>query len=100
MSLDAIEAQIKQKMQMAMGLSAQAKFDFGDDGVLHVDTTVSPAEVTREDKDADVTLVCKKATFEAILAGTQDPNIAFMLGKLKVKGSMKLAMKLSSILED
>ena len=32
--------------------------------------------------------------------GTQDPNIAFMMGKLKVKGSMGLAMKLNGILED
>ena len=42
----------------------------------------------------------EKETFEGILNGTQDPNIAFMMGKLKVKGNMGLAMKLNSILED
>jgi putative sterol carrier protein len=39
-------------------------------------------------------------TFENILAGSQDPNLAFMMGKLKIKGSMGLAMKLNGILED
>jgi putative sterol carrier protein len=39
-------------------------------------------------------------TFEKILKGDQDPNIAFMMGKLKVSGSMGLALKLNSMLEE
>ena len=101
MSLENIENQIKQKMSMAAGLNAKVKFDFGDDGMLFVDTTQSPAVVSQEDGgEADLVLSCKKETFEGILGGTQDPNIAFMMGKLKVKGSMGLAMKLNAILED
>lgn len=100
MSLEDITQKIKQKLSMAAGLSARVKFDFGDDGIVFVDTTQSPAVITNEDAEADTTLICSMATFEGILAGTQDPNIAFMMGKLKVKGSMGLAMKLNGILED
>lgn len=101
MSLEQIEQKIKQKMSMAIGLNAKVKFDFGDDGIIFVDTTQSPPEVSRSAPDeVDLALVCSKDTFQGILNGTQDPNIAFMMGKLKVKGSMGLAMKLNSILED
>jgi len=101
MSLENIETQIKQKLSLAAGLSAKAMLDFGDDGLLFIDSTENPPTISHEDAgDADVTLTCKKETFEGILAGTQDPNMAFMMGKLKIKGSMGLAMKLNSILED
>lgn len=86
-------------MALASGLQAKAKINFGDDGVIFADTTATPPVVTNEDGDADVELVCGMDTFNAILDGTQDPNIAFMMGKLKVKGSMGLAMKLNAILE-
>lgn len=88
---------------MAAGLSAIVKFDFGDDGVIIVDTTKSPADISHDEDSAvevDTTLIAKMETFQKILDGTQDPNIAFMMGKLKVKGSMGLAMKLNGILED
>lgn len=100
MSLENITSQIKQKMAMAAGLNAKVKFDFGDDGFIFVDTTQTPAAISQEDGEADLVLITSKDTFQGILDGTQDPNIAFMMGKLKVKGSMGLAMKLNSILED
>lgn len=101
MSLESVTEQIKQKIAMAPGLSAIVKFDFGDDGVIVVDSTQSPAEISHDNEaEAACTLICSIATFEGILNGTQDPNIAFMMGKLKVKGSMGLAMKLNGILED
>ncbi len=101
MSLEKVTQQIKQKMQQAAGLQAKVKFDFGDDGFVFVDTTQSPAVVSNDaDGEADTTLSCKLDTFQGFMDGTQDPNIAFMMGKLKVQGSMGLAMKLNSILED
>ena len=100
MSLDAITDKMKQKMALASELEAKVKVDFGGDGKIFVDTTQSPPVVNHDDEDADLTLETSLETFQGILDGTQDPNIAFMMGKLKVKGNMGLAMKLNAILED
>ncbi len=100
MPLEEITAQIKQKMTQAAGLKARVKFDFGADGIVFVDTTQDPPVISHEDGEADTTLSCSLETFSGILSGAQDPNIAFMMGKLKVQGSMGLAMKLNAILED
>ncbi len=99
-NLSSITEKITTKIAAARGLSARVKFDFGDDGLVFVDTTTSPPEISHEDKESDCTLICSLDTFEAILSGSKDPNIAFMMGQLKVKGSMGLAMKLNGILED
>jgi putative sterol carrier protein len=100
MNLEEATVKIRQKMARAGHIKAKVKFDFGDDGVVFVDSTQDPPEISHEDKDADATLILSIDTFEKFLAGTHDPTIAFMTGKLKVKGSMGLAMKLNSILED
>lgn len=100
MSIETIKDQIKQKMAMAPNMNAKVKFDFGDDGFIFIDGTQSPPEFIDEDGEADTTLITSTETFQKIMNGTQDPTMAFMMGKLKVKGSMGLAMKLNSILED
>jgi len=101
MSLEAVSEKVKQKIALAPQMGASVKFDFGDDGVIFIDGNQTPPEMSYEDKgEADVTLITSLDTFNAILDGTQDPNIAFMMCKLKVKGNMDLAMKLNSILED
>lgn len=100
MSLETVTEAIRKKIAFAPGLKARAKFNFGDDGIVYVDTTQSPPEISGEDKESDVELVCTADTFQAILDGRQDPNMAFMMGKLKIRGSMGLAMKLNALLED
>ena len=93
-------AKIGEKIKHAPDLKARVLFDFNDDGVIFVDSTQSPPEIKNEEDESDVTLVCSLDTFEGFLNGTKDPNIAFMMGQLKVKGNMGLALKLNSVLED
>ncbi len=100
MSIETVTQKITQKLSRAAGIKARVKFDFGDDGVIFVDGTADPVQISTQDAEADTTLRCSLATFEAILDGTKDPNIAFLMGQLKVQGSMGLAMKLNAILED
>ena len=100
MSLETITENLKSKLNMAHGIDAKVKFDFGDDGIIHIDNTGDEPVVSHDDLDADCTLRCSIDTFQEFLNGTQYPTMAFMIGKLKVDGSMGLAMKLNSIIED
>lgn len=87
-------------MSMAPAINATLKLDFDSEGILFVDATQNPPAISHEDKEADVTFKCASALLEKIMDGTQDPTMAYMTGKLKIKGSMGLAMKLNAILED
>ncbi|MCB9963538.1 MAG: SCP2 sterol-binding domain-containing protein [Rhodospirillales bacterium] len=100
MTLDTLKTHILEKLKTATGLTGRFKFDFGDEGLLFIDTTAQPTTVSHQDDDADLTLRTSLETFRNILSGTQDPTMAFMTGKLKIQGSMGLAMKLNSFLED
>ena len=94
-------ADIAEKLACRLGgFNHTMKVDFDGDGFVHVDATQSPPVATLEDKDAEVTLFTSVETFTKILNGSQDPNIAFMMGKLKVQGSMGLALKLNGMLEE
>lgn len=100
MTLDEVTEKIKGRMARAGHIKARVKFDFGDEGLIFIDSTQDPPMVGHEDAEADCTLRCSMDTFNGFLEGTKDPNIAFMTGQLKVRGSMGLALKLNSILED
>ena len=92
MSLDTVTERLKARVGASAGLDKVIKFDFGDDGILRIDDTVSPAVVDNADGEADLTIEVSLEDFE------QNPQMAFMMGKLKVNGDMGLAMKLGQIL--
>lgn len=98
MSLDAVTQKLKERVGASAGLDKVIKFDFGDDGVLRIDDTASPAVVDNSDGPADLTIQVSLDDFQAIASGEQNPQMAFMMGKLKVEGDMGLAMRLGQIL--
>ncbi len=96
MSLEEITKGLADRVAKGSNLNATVKFDFGDDGVVFVDGNNDT--VSNEDADADCTITITKANFLALSSGDLDPTTAFMMGKLKVKGNMGIAMKLQSLL--
>ena len=100
MSLEKITTEIQNKLSASAPIQARIKLDFGDDGCVLVDATQSPPVVSNDDEDADTVLSCSIDVFKGIVDGTQDPTMAYMMGKLKIQGNMGIAMQLSSLLED
>lgn len=89
--IDAAVDALRQKMGT---FEATAKFVIPGEGSIIVD----PEGVRAGDDPAEVTLTADREVFEGILNGSVNPTMAFMTGKLKVEGSMGLAMKLGSSL--
>ncbi|WP_135449917.1 MULTISPECIES: SCP2 sterol-binding domain-containing protein [Tabrizicola] len=71
-----------------------AKFVIPGEGAIMLDAN----GVRAGDEEADVTLTADAEVFRSILEGSTNPTMAFMTGKLKVDGSMGMAMKLGSVL--
>ena len=86
----------------AKAVSARAKgrikgsvsIEMPDLGTLFVDER-GAVESTQE---ADITLTATSHVFENIVAGAQNPAMAFMSGKLKVDGNPMRALKIGEIL--
>ncbi len=68
-----------------------SKFDLKETGVIHIDG----GSVTNEDKPADLTMTLSLDDLLAIGAGSLDPTMAVMTGKLKLS-DMGTAMALQS----
>ena len=72
-------------------------FDIADVGAWTVtvaDGTVSVAEGAH---DADCTLSASEETLMKIARGEANPTMAYMTGKLKIKGDMGAALKLQKL---
>lgn len=50
-------------------------------------------EVVAEPPKVDVTMIAEEAVFLKLVKGEMKPTMAFMSGKLKIKGDLKLAQK-------
>ncbi|MDO5646405.1 SCP2 sterol-binding domain-containing protein [Paracoccus sp. (in: a-proteobacteria)] len=73
---------------------ASAKFVITGEGSVVIDENGARAG----DDETDVTLTASVETFEGIINGTVNPTAAFMMGKLKIDGSLPVAMQLGAAL--
>lgn len=98
MSLEQITDQMRSRVGASAGLKKSVKFDFGADGVVRIDDTVAPAVVDNQDVPVDCTVKVSMNDFMDMASGKQNPQMAFMMGKLKIDGDMSVALQLGSIL--
>lgn len=82
-------------------LGYTVKFHFSDDNsVIYLDGTEDKNEVSYKDEEADTVITIKKKSLVSMASGKLDPMIAFMSGRIKVKGSMGVALKLQSLFKE
>jgi putative sterol carrier protein len=82
------------RAKLSDGFDGVAKFVIPGEGAIMLDAT----GVREGDDEAEVTMTADAEVFKAILAGDMGATMAFMTGKLKVDGSMGMAMKLGAVL--
>jgi len=97
MNLQELTEQIRTKATHADSLNATAKI-VTEQGVVYIDATQSPAVVSNDDQPADCELHVKVDDLVRMGTGDLNPMMAFMSGKLKVKGDMGVAMKMGQVM--
>ncbi|MBC7569207.1 MAG: SCP2 sterol-binding domain-containing protein [Spirosoma sp.] len=97
MTLQELTDQIRTKATHADSLNATAKI-VTDQGVVYIDAKQTPAVVNNDDKPADCDLHVSVADLVKMGTGDLNPMMAFMSGKLKVKGDMGVAMKMGQVM--
>ena len=83
------------------GTTAVYQFELGgDDGGNYFVDIVDGATTVKEgvSDSPSITISMDAGDFKDMIAGSLNPTMAFMSGKLKVKGDMALAMKLQNLL--
>jgi len=100
MSLESATTAIRAKAALAPKLGYRVTFDLGPDGLIYWDGTAVPAAIGNDAGESDTTLTLSLDDLQKLIEGNLNPTLAYMTGKLKVAGSMGVALKISQLLED
>jgi putative sterol carrier protein len=100
MSLEDMTAAVRRKVNENPKFGHTVLIDLGTDGVIFVDGTQVPAVITNEREEAETTLTLPTSLFTKMLNGDGGATMAYMTGKLKISGSVGVALKLNSMLDD
>lgn len=90
----------KDKLSGADSLGATVLFEFNEGGAVLVDGRGDDVLVREgvKGEEAQCTIRANFDTFKELMDGELNPTVAFMTGKIKIDGSMGVAMKLAQIL--
>lgn len=97
MSMEAVLEQMTAMAAKASPLGGTLKFVL-DGNPIFIDGNGSSNDVSTENKDADCTITTTVDVLNQLRKGELNPMGAVMSGKVKIDGSMGLAMKLQSLL--
>jgi putative sterol carrier protein len=79
------------------GMTNSYVFEIEGAGTWRVDVDDGAVKVAEGGGDADATIAASEETFQQIASGDLNATTAYMTGKLKVRGDMGAAMKLSRL---
>ncbi len=100
MDLAELTEEMRRRAGQNVKLGYKVKFVM-EDGIIYWDGTEHPPEIGNEDKgEANTTINITPENLQKLMAGNLDPTLAYMTGKLKVEGSMGVALKLTSMFAD
>lgn len=97
MNLEQITGRVRQAVGAESGLDATIKFVFGQDGVIFIDGVSKPNTVDNQDRDAKITLTLSMGDFERIIDHKLNPKLALMTGKMRLRGDIRIAMRLDKV---
>ncbi len=100
MTVEKISQKLESNLAAFAGLGSKVAFDLGEDGVLAIDATGSPPALADALDDADCTIQISAENLAKLIDGELNPMMAYTLGKLKIDGSMGVAMKVAALLEE
>ena len=96
-----METRLKAHPEKIAGINATYQFDLTGDGGKEKWVKIDGENSGMGDGQSEspnITITMAESDFQDLVAGKLDGTMAFMSGKLKVKGDMGLAMKLQNIL--
>lgn len=91
-----IRERLNDTLPQIKNLSALVRFDLGGEGVWVIDARHAPARLSEGsgDDDPDCSILISAENLLKLMDGKLDPMLAYTLGKIKIKGSIGVAMKL------
>jgi len=100
MDVDSLIAEMRQRAGQNLKLGYKVKF-LVDDDIIFWDGTEHPPVIEAGDKgEANTTIAISPENLEKLMHGKLDPTLGYMTGKLKVEGSMGVALKLTAMFSD
>lgn len=101
MDLSELTEELRKRAGQNVKLGYKVKFVLEDDGIIFWDGTDHPPAIDNDDKgDATTTIKISPENLVKLMNGNLDPTLAYMTGKLKVEGSMGVALKLTAMFAD
>lgn len=98
MSIDALKSELNSRLKIAPPLNYTVAIDLGDEGMIFINPDNSISD--ESGAEPDTTLTLSLDTMKKIASGDTDPNMAVLMGKMKVGGKMGVALKLAGYLGD
>jgi putative sterol carrier protein len=99
MSIETFADEIRGHLMQFAGLGYKVKFAFDEGGSLLLDGTVTPPSLSEEDGEADCTISASLDNAMKLINGQLNPMMAYTMGKLRIEGSVGVALKMASMLE-